>query len=119
MNTTIFRVSFARAGLLVVMLGCALAVAVSGCGNRESKGATALQFTNWTIVFEAIPARAANIGATGVLVFGSGSSSGGNIERGIQFRQFVGKDATIVSLNNYTFKLMKGGRQISFNDHFY
>jgi hypothetical protein len=126
--------SLAQGGLFVVALICSLTLLLSGCGKHDTKvpavtampfqwveqnGAAALQFTNWTIVFEAIPARSANIGATGVLVFGPGSGSGGNKERGIQFRQFAGKDATIVSVNNYTFKLMKGGRQISFNDHFY
>jgi len=70
--------------LLIAVSACSLAAALLGCGKRESKGpaitaipfqladrngATALEFTNWTIVFEAIPARAGTIGSTGVLTF--------------------------------------------------
>jgi hypothetical protein len=86
----------------------------------ERNGALAMQFTNWTIVFEAIPSRVVNIGETGVLTFAGGAaSSGGNSLRGLQFRQFAGKDGTIVSVNNYTFKVMNGAARITFNDHFY
>ena len=120
--------------LLPLSLGCGLALVVIGCRKREPKasasaaipfqlvdrsGAAAMEFTNWTIVFEAIPARSVSVGGAGVLSFAAGTASGGDNLHGLRIRQFAGKDAVIVSVNNYTFKLMTGARRISFNDHFY
>jgi len=116
----------------IISVAC-LAVALLGCGKRETKqppaaipfqlternGATALEFTNWTIVFEAIPARTAGIGSTGLIAV-AGTAPGGEYNfQGMHLKQFGGKDANIISINKFTFKLMSSGRQIVFNDHAY
>ena len=121
-------------GLLILLLKCSLALTLAGCGKRdagqpgvsaipfqltERNGAAALEFTNWTIVFEAIPASSAGIGSTGLIAV-AGASPGGEYKfRGMHLRQFAGRDANIVSINKFTFKLMSSGRQIVFNDHAY
>jgi len=129
--TTLSR---ARLGLALLVVTFSLALTLSGCGKREAKapamitipfelternGAAALQFTNWTIVFEAIPARVAGIGSTGLIAVAGAAPQGEYKFRGLQLRQFAGKEANIVSVNNYTFKLISSGRRVVFNDHAY
>ena len=123
-----------NAAILAPVLVCLLALTLPGCGKREKpvasapipfqlterNGAAALEFTNWTIVFEAIPARGVALGSTGVIAVASATSEDGEYKfRGLNLRQFPGKNVNIISVNNYTFKLMASGRQVAFPDHVY
>lgn len=86
----------------------------------ERNGATALEFTNWTIVFEGIQARGVALGSTGVLAVAGSTLEGEEYKfRGLHVRQFAGKNVNIVSVNNFAFKLMASGRQVAFPDHMY
>ena len=81
----------------------------------EQNGATALQFTNWTIVFEMIAAQPKLSGATGVL-------SGASLEKrfgAVVVKQFHASDGQIVSINNQTFKVLDGGGRLMFSDRTY
>jgi hypothetical protein len=123
-----------NAAILAPVLACALVLTLSGCGKKkepvasapipfqltERNGAAALEFTNWTIAFEAIPARTVALGSTGVIALASATSEGGEYKfRGLHLRQFAGKSVNIISVNNYTFKLMASGHQVAFPDHVY
>ena len=111
----------------LIVLGCLLGIA--GCSRKPAAGpatipfqvvdhggSAALQFLDWTIVFEAIPSRGIPAGQTNVLYNGSrpaGSSSDANFGA-LQLRQFWSPQSWMISVNNLPIKLSDNGRRITF-----
>lgn len=108
-------------------------LAVTGCGRKNApsgpasipfqvvdhQGAAAIQFLDWTLVFEAIPSRNVATGQTNLLYNGPRpASASSDLNFGnLQLRQFWSPQAWIISVNSLPMKLSEDGRRITFTDH--
>ena len=116
-------------GTLVLIGG----LACIGCGRKSAPGGSttvpvqvidheglaALQFLDWTLVFEAIPSRTVSVGQTNALYTGPRPPSvSSDVDFGaLQLRQFWSPQTWIISVNNLPIKISDNGRRITFEDH--
>ncbi len=115
------------------MLALVCLLAVAGCSRKSTasgpatisfqvvdhEGSAALQFLDWTLVFEAIPSRSVSLGQTNVLYNGSRpASANSEVSLGaLQLRQFWSPQTWMLSVNNLPIKLSENGRRLTFADH--
>ncbi|HSU56368.1 MAG TPA: hypothetical protein VLT36_20075 [Candidatus Dormibacteraeota bacterium] len=83
----------------------------------EQNGALALQFTNWTVVFEGLSVPRGFAEANGILDIGETSAALDPEPRlaRIPLKQFRRGGVTIISLADYTFKVAEQGRRLTFS----
>ena len=87
----------------------------------DKGGFAALQFGNWILVFEAIPAQSVQIGAGGSINYPDPVGYGGqDVSFGdLKVKQSWDGQANSISVNGNSFKLTDAGKKLAFADHTY